>query len=535
MTRILKTLGAACAVLLLAVGCIKEVEPQSNYVSGDQIQEDPAAFSKLVKGICSPMISNYIVMKEWPWDFGYPSLMCERDFMGQDYVDADNFWQIWYTVHSALGAEYLGCQLPWSFYYQLINRANLVIGMVPDYTSESDIKRHGAGIAYAMRAFAYMDLARLYQNTYVGNEDKPTVPIVLETTTEEEKANNPRVSNKRIYEQIIEDLDKAEICLMDYQRTDKTEPNINVVYGLKARAYLTMENFVKAEEYAVKAQSGYTPMSQMEWLDKATGFNNLQSSSWIWGMQQTADDPIIKNYGGLYSWIGSFSCEQSFGYAGLDGGSFPMIDAHLYSTIPATDFRKQAFLAPNDAGNATALAKYTDFNPTNLGFKVTNLPPYTSFKFRPGGQGYTDYQTGCAVGIPLMRVEEMMLIEAEAIGMQAGRESEGKSKLESFGRLRNPNYTIDALVPFRDQVWWQRRVELWGEGFATFDIKRLNKGIIRSYKGTNHLAKYRFNTTGVPQWMNYVIIATEFDNNLGLGENNPTPVSPGGDSPEHEF
>ncbi len=543
MTRIkiLKTFGIACSAMLLAVGCIKEVEPQSSMVSGDQIQSDPAAFTKLVKGCLSPMISSYMVKKEWPWDFAYPSLMLERDFMGQDYVDANNFWSIWYSIGPALGSEYLGCQLPWTFYYKLINNANLIIGMVPDYTTASDIQRHGVGIAYAMRAFAYMDLARMFQYTYVGNEDKPTVPIVLETTTEAQKANNPRATNKEIWEQILQDLDKAEYCLEDYLRVDKTEPDVNVVYGLKARAYLTMENFPKAEEYAQKAQAGYRPMSQSEWLDKTTGFNNLQSDAWIWGMQQTADDPIIKSGEGLYSWTGSFCCEQTFGYAGIDGGYFPMIDAHLYSTIPDTDFRKKAFLAPDDAGTPdsdnSVWTRYTDFRPDkSLSFSLKDLPAYTSFKFRPANNGYTDYLTGCAVGIPLMRVEEMMLIEAEAIGMQQGRESEGRAKLENFAKLRDPAYdSSSSLVSFRDLVWWQRRVELWGEGFATFDIKRLKKGIIRSYEGTNHLPGYRFNTTEVPQWMNFVIIATEFHNNLGLGENNPTPMAPAGDSPEYQF
>ncbi|MDE7305578.1 MAG: RagB/SusD family nutrient uptake outer membrane protein [Alistipes sp.] len=537
MIKILKTVGLSCAVLLLAANCIKEVEPQNNLVSGGQIEQDPAAFSKLVKGIFTPMIANYIVMSEWPWDFAYPSLMLERDFMGQDYVAADNFWQIWYTVHTALGAEYAGCQLPWSFYYQLINNCNTIIGMVPDYASASTPQRHGAGLAYAMRAFAYMDLARMYQYTYKGNEDKPTVPIVTEHTTDVQKANNPRATNEAIWKFILEDLDKAEACLADYRRSVKTEPDINVVYGLKARAFLTIEEFPSAEKYAALAQEGYTPMTRQEWLDKTSGFNNLACNAWLWGMQQSNDDPIIKNYGGLYSWIGSFCVEQSFGYAGMDGGSFPMIDAHLYSTIPDTDFRKQAFLAPEDAGSPEDVAKYTDYRPASaLAFSLDELPAYTSFKFRPGNKGYTDYTTGCAVGIPLMRVEEMMLIEAEAIGMQPGREAEGKQKLEAFAALRDPSYTMPALTSFRDNVWWQRRVELWGEGFATFDIKRLNKGIIRSYAGTNHLKSYRFNTDGVPQWMNYVIVGTEFDNNLGLGANNPTPTPPaGGDSPEYEF
>ena len=80
---------------------------------------------------------------------------------------------------------------------------------------------------------------------------------------------------------------------------------------------------------------------------------------------------------------------------------------------------------------------------------------------------------------------------AEAIGMQAGREAEGISKLTAFAKTRDAAYEYNAQMSFRDNVWWQRRVELFGESaLATFDIKRLNKGITRSYTGTNHIDGY---------------------------------------------
>ena len=66
-----------------------------------------------------------------------------------------------------------------------------------------------------------------------------------------------------------------------------------------------------------------------------------------------------------------------------------------------------------------------------------------------------------------MRVEEMMLIEAEAAGMQD--EGRGKTLLETFAKTRDPQYAYNETQSFRDNIWWQRRVELWGEGFATFD------------------------------------------------------------------
>ena len=75
-------------------------------------------------------------------------------------------------------------------------------------------------------------------------------------------------------------------------------------------------------------------------------------------------------------------------------------------------------------------------------------------------------------------------------------------------------------------------LELWGEGFATFDIKRLNKGIIRSYANSNHFDGDKWNTTKVPDWMTLCIVGSEADVNHAL-VNNPTPVAPTENSEEY--
>lgn len=559
MNHIIKFTAVLFGSAVLLSGCVEETFPEGGGATGGQISDSPFATEGVLTAMPTLLMSNATDYLDEHIEFGYMGMGAALDRLaGEVFPVAQNLpggnqyydrWQPWlYTGTSALDASKPPQQFFYNNYYAFIYTTNQAISIF----SQNESMSQELGIAKAFRAMLYLDMARLYDplpakasgaegcNAYVipDNIKGLTVPIVREGMTTEELENNPRVPRDEMFEFILGDLNEAETLVAEYKRpADKMGmPNLAVVYGLKARAYLTMENFPEAEKYAVKAQTGYAPMTEAEWLDKTTGFNTLSNRAWMWGMQQSSDDPIIKSGKGRYSWIGSFCVEQSFGYAGMNGGCFPMIDAHLYATIPATDFRKRAFLAPSDAGSLAGVAKYTDYVPSaNLSFRLTDLPPYTSFKFRPADKGYTDYMVGTAVGIPLMRVEEMMLIEAEAIGMQPDREAEGRQKLAAFAALRDPNYRMPELTSFRDAVWWQRRVELWGEGFATFDIKRLKKGIIRSYAGTNHTAGYRFNTTSVPQWMNFVIISTEFDNNHGLGENNPTPTPPAGDSPEHQF
>lgn len=527
--------------VLVLSGCIKETVPQQNLATSDQVANSPGVFNTFVNTCTSSLVGQFTYggSSYYPWDYGYPSFFLQRDVMGQDIViDEQDWYTTWYAVGTGLGPRYAVCQLPWTYYYKWINNCNTVLSMAGDNPSEE--MKSGAGIALAMRAMFYMDLARMFQYTYKGNEDKVTVPIVTEKTLD--FTNNPRATNTDIWAFILSDLDLAEKYLADYQRSDVYTPNLNVVYGLKARAYLTMEIFDKAEYYAKEAQKGFSPLSKEEYLDRMTAFNT-PNHAWIYGLTFKSDDPNILANDSDSNWGSQMFLEVQDVLYASNYGQPKRIDAHLYETIPATDFRKQCYVDFAIDEMATldealeALSAYSDY-PDRL---ISAASATTSkavgglaLKFRAGGgaegRNGNAFAATC-VSVPLMRVEEMMLIEAEAAGMQD--ESRGKQLLQAFAELRNPEYEYDSTVSFRDNVWWQRRVELWGEGFATFDIKRLNKGIIRSYAGTNHYEGARFNTDSAPYWTNLCIVETETEYNKGILENNPTPLTPEGDSPEH--
>jgi hypothetical protein len=200
-----------------------------------------------------------------------------------------------------------------------------------------------------------------------------------------------------------------------------------------------------------------------------------------------------------------------------------------------------------------ALAEYSD-SPTGIWATgestVSGLVGGLQVKFRPKNGEHYDQYAAFTVAVPLMRVEEMMLIEAEAAGMQS--EARGIELLTAFAKTRDAEYEYGVhgsetygsnyATKFQNEVWWQRRVELWGEGFAMFDIKRLDKQVIRSYAGTNHPEGYRWNadvygTNGgnnYPNWMDFCIVQTEGNYNTEL-ENNPTPIKPTSDSPEYSW
>lgn len=529
--------------------CIQEFDPMEGTVSKDQASNAPNSYNNFVNSITSSLIGEpKFGVSDFPFDYGYSSFFQMRDVMGQDMAInyLGHWYSTWYESGTALGPQYLLCQVPWTYYYSWIKNCNTVLSLAGEEPDEE--KKHGAGIAYAMRAMFYMDLARMYSNkTYALDKEAETVPIVTEKTAITDLAKNPRVSNEKMWNFIIEDLNNAEKYLADYERTDIYTPNISVVYGLKARAYLVMEDWPNAEKYAKLAQTGFTMMDESLYTDRETGFNT-PNGSWMFGIKFKDTDKCIVLNDADSSW-GSFmflEANHECGYAANYGHLF-LIDRHLYETIPSTDFRKKCFIdfGIDQLGSKeeviAELGKYTDY-PESVYRTGQNNSAKTlggvSLKFRVGGgeEGHNNQYVGYLVSVPLMRVEEMYLIEAEAAGMQD--EGRGITLLTNFAKTRDASFVYgkhtdtygNTQTPqFRNEVWWQRRVEFWGEGMATFDIKRLNKGIIRSYPNSNHIEGRRWNTTTPPDWMNLCIVQSETNYNSAC-TNNPTPIPPTSDS-----
>ena len=521
MKNIIKTAFAIGAAAALFSGCAEDnVFPQDGSVVPEQIIQVPTALQSYTSAMDAFMIKYDVLAgaSVRHWDFGYGGLMIQRDLMGQDLIIVQNYRQLgpWYEVNG-MGPDYVYAQMPWRWYYKQIYQANTIIEMIPDPEAVSDEVRRYLGRAYAYRAFCYLDLGRLFiQGRYIGNEDGVTVPIVTPET--EDPLNNPRAKARDLYALILDDLGKAETYLAGYNRPSTSVPDQSVVRGLLARTHLDMGNWGEAESYAKAARAGYTALTQAQWGDRSNGFNTpTNNNSWMWCFSATANDDMVKS--GIINWTSHMCAENTFGYNGIMGQNYAQIDRHLYDLIPETDFRKTSYVAPG----ATPAQINSNFP------QVGQLPTYTSIKFRPSLGDYANYDIGAASSTPIMRMEEMMLIEAEAAGRQDL--NRGKQLLEAFVQTRNPAFVSQANwdTEFIEEIWLQRRIELWGEGFATFDLKRLDRPVIRFYEGTNHLSGSRYNhLDGAPSWLNFCIVRTEINNNDGISQeqNNPTPPTP---------
>ena len=510
--NIVKTLLVSTPFLL--TGCIEETEPMNGNATARQIQGNAQASEALVSAL--PATFNDIFSRGDHYTFGYGGIMHIRDVMTGDMATVQSNYDAFdaFARVRNMGPRYVLMQYVWNYYTGFILSANNIIKNINE-TSANDAQKGQLGLGYAFRALCYLDMARMFE--FLPNEKFPsgknaegvdvtnlTVPIVTEKTTIEESRKNPRVTREKMFEFIKSDLNKAETLIPNYKSSNKAMPNLACVYGLKARLYMWVEKYDSAQIYARKAivESNATPMTKEQSLDTKTGFN--QSTPWMWASSQTADDATVKSK--LVNWTSFLSNESEWGYTSY-GGPVIMISRDMYDRLSDTDWRKLEFKAP-DGSALAAQNTYCDDQYKPGGDQ--ELPKYASLKFRPGGGDVKNSTVGAATAFPIMRVEEMYFIEAEAAAHQ--NPAQGKTLLVNFMRAyRDANYsttasTKDAVV---EEIVFQKRVELWGEGQTFYDIKRLNYSVKRAYTGTNFKETARYNTNGRPAWMNFCIVRNE--------------------------
>ncbi|MGM9763637.1 MAG: RagB/SusD family nutrient uptake outer membrane protein [Candidatus Cryptobacteroides sp.] len=531
--KTLKYISVLAIASALVLSCdMDEIVPEGGTVLESQLQETintvpargDASFSGMYTKLGDPLSFGRFSSKR-PDDFGFIMMAFSNDLEGVDIVTADNNYN-WFSTcmeYSSRNADYANPYIRYRGCYDELGRANDLLKMYGEITAETsaDIKSKAAQ-AYAIRAFCYLNLAPYYQFNYQIAADKPCVPIV--TTEEIDFTNNPRATVKEVYDLIVEDLTTAIEYLDGYTRPDKSKIDQKVAYGLRARAYLDMGMYAEAAEDAAKAAEGYTPASIAD-VSKPYFFD-INESNWLWGYDMTPAVAQTYPFATASAWIRSFS---ENGYA-PGTQTYSCINNLLYAKIPESDVRKgwwvnEELYSPLLDGLRWNWSNADGTSGTFVGQEIATEESDNKLIYLP----YTNVKFGCITpgtvlneeDWPFMRVEEMLLIQAEAL-YRSGKEAEGKKVLSDFVKTyRDPEYNVEAAANFLDEVWFQRRVELWGEGFSTSDLRRLQKPFVRFHEGkkSNFPEAFQINFNPTDGWLLLRFCTDELNTNFGIVDN----------------
>jgi hypothetical protein len=386
-------------------------------------------------------------------DFGQKAYDIVNDLMGSDMVVNSQGYGWFNRDYQYVSSQNIndGARpyTMWKYYFTLINNANNIIVNIDKAAGPTADKESMKGQALAMRAFCYYNLINYYQQTYKGSETSKGVPVYIVPAIE----GKDRSTVQKVYDQMISDLNGAEGLLNGKPLEHKSHIDVRVAQAIRARVAMAMEDWTTAATYANKARSGYTPMGS---TDYKKGFNSISNPEWMWGAEVITDQATI--YASFFSHMDA-QANGGVSYAGLGGQK--KITKDLYDRIPTGDVRKDVFRKP--------------------GTGTTAIPDYCQTKFRLA------VSSSWAADYLYMRASEMYLTEAEALARQSS-DAAARTVLETLVKARNPAYSAatfsgQALI---NEILIQRRVELWGEGFSFFDMKRLKAGLNRPTGAGNH-------------------------------------------------
>jgi hypothetical protein len=531
MKNIFKALFVAAASATLLTGCIKETFPMEGAATSDQMAQSTAGMAASVDGIVAQTYQPYYFYgsdNQIEFDISYAGLLITYARMTNDIVNnSATIGYDWWTGYAGAYGYSMRYNsdrqvIPYMTLYKIIKSANDIIGPLAGLEELNADQKGYLGTAYVYRALMYHDLYNMYlpaPNKYTdcSTVEGLTTPIIVSSAEQETEYKSARAPKEAMSAFVLADLDKAEELFADYTPATGRFPGMAVVYGLKARMYLAMEEYADAATYARKAidASGKTPLTAAQWHDPATAFCDAAgNNSWMWYYNISGN-----NMGNLCNPTGFLAGESDWGYNSLTQMA---IHKWLYDRLNRTDFRKRSFIDPD---RETYPASYYQWSSEAYlkAYPFEEQPDYKSFKIRCKAGDWETYSVGGAVDWPIMRVEEMYLIEAEAIGMSQS-EAAGIAKLEEFMKTyRDPQYSYAKaestfsegfVKSFQEEVLFQKRVEFWGEGVGFFDAKRIRPGVKTWYPGSNVIHDtMKYDIEEVSPYWNFVIPINEVENN----------------------
>lgn len=392
---------------------------------------------------------------------GYQYYMLYMDFLGEDLVytksNAQFRTETDWTRHRQPSNQYP--RHLYEYMYKIIANANMVIENIDDAEGTQEERDYIKGQALFYRGFKHFCAVQLYGKRYdrAGNNTQDGIVLRLESSTDPKE----RSSVEDTYKAINDDIDEAIRLLSNvrFERSTKMHINVHVARAIKARVLLAQGKWLEAAAMAKQVVDHSGAQMDNSCYDYKQGrCTDASNKEWIWAKiaQPALETATLFNF---YSYISNTNISYN-------RNTPRAIYNLLYEKISPTDIRKQLW--------------------------VENVVNHAGLVFPPGGNRYkwmsqkfivdhpdntSSSYNGAIVTADLafVRLPEMYLIMAEGYA-RGQQEGDARDALYVVAHDRDPSYTLSSNsgADLIDEIMFQRRVELWGEGFRFLDLKRLD-------------------------------------------------------------
>lgn len=524
--KLLRYIILSCSALMF-VQCTDLNEEPYTFLSPDTYYKNAGELSTSLTGVYDGYqrafngYYKYIMYLEVMTEFGSPAY-------AKDNV---HLWNVWSDINNADKMVITN----WDDAYNIINRANLVLGRGAGIEMDDNLKSRFFGEARFLRAATYFNLVRMYGG----------VPIPETFTEGLDGLNIPRKSVGETYEYIIADLEYAIDNLPsknDYPIDDVWRASKGAAQALLGDVYLTRGSMTGEAEYYEQAKFYSMEVINSSVYDLEPNFKDL----WFWwntnnknGIESVFElqyGAVDSEYNNNHVMFGVNITEYTLGcYMYRRFG--PSIQH--YQSYSDVDARKEGtFLTSfnvTEKGNPTNILETLTFVPEDKGF----YPGSQGWKTAsPGNVKFYDRTPESATlkkpqaNAYVIRYADVLLNYAEAENELNGPGG-AYPYLNQVHRRSLPDDLPTGMnkEEFADAIYRERGWEFTGEGLLFFDALRTDR------IGENVKAHVQWgNDNGIYMYQNtplefvpskdflFKIPQYDFDSNPAL-EQNPNNVS----------
>lgn len=407
----------------------------------------------------------------------------------------------------------------WGDYYKCIYNCNLLLGSLDNISWTSDSERKSIeGQARAIRALAYFDLVRMFEN----------VPLL--TTPSSDKV--PQATPDDVYKLIVEDLKYAAENIPADKFTDNSSTLGRIsryaAEGMLARVYLFYDGVYNNNEFKTMPGdlSKADALRYCEDVISSGKFRLEDNYADLW--RASSAKPSAKEQGlkDTYKedsqeilWVVKFNNDQT--WSGNSNGNRFVINIGMRNTWAApygfgwgactvTNSARNVYSADdkrfvasiidarnlaNNDGNGTVYEAQTKSDACDLtGYNIKKYTPlvYTDGSFVVDSESDVsghNFMTSQDADWILLRYSDVLLMAAELGSGNAAQDY----NLVMWRAYGNHDHDVSA-VPSREQIWQERRREFMGEGIRYFDLRR--QGLDAFVKGIMGQAYENGSTSG---------------------------------------